>query len=762
MYCGTEQDFEELGPEDAFGEPALVSDRRRDDLAPGEKESELLTTLSNGRRRRFSDPLTISLICISSVLLIAFLTLLFGRPIWDRMHASSVASTRMSSQISLDQHQTPPDQPSVAFGVRQVQIAAGERFDLLTVCEPSSETTLLWSSSNPENINVDTNGTVLAIVPGSEATIEATSADGRYLPQNIRVICLSEEAADLIKEVVRLNDQSDILGEIDTEKVSFFSAQKDTSLYWDKGLFYSLEDFPELENDGRINSYRIEKRKMRDADSGNVIEYELFRSPALGIVNKITAIEYLPDSKLEISEYYFENDGTLNFVFVHQDTSYTPSRPAATNIYGNRYYFKNDVMVKWRTVDASGVRDIAIGENEQANTPARYSVTLYTEQDESIQSQYDLLEKRILNRAYTTYFSVLAEEQTSRITGCVTDPDQNPLSNVLVTLIGVTLNDTELFRTFTDETGAYIIHIPPGDRSYALYFEREGAVPVRMSDVDVFRQDVDAYMETIRMVPLSTEPNTVRMLVADAVSRAQMYHEDEFPTEMLRISGAEILFREGIGNLSGNVISTVYSDRNGIAQAELPPGAYTAEILMLDYESTFFSVYSYPDCPIGGFYLSPVLGKGEMRIVLTWAEDPQDLDAHLFTPFVEESTGTESHIWFRDREDSRGNRLDVDATNGYGPETVTVSAIEMGLYKYYVTDFTGCIASSPSSDRMSFSSALVQVYSENGLICSFHVPTGKEGVIWEVFEIRNHSIVPIHRYYSSIADKPWWNTDKKE
>lgn len=134
MYCGTEQDFEELGPEEVFRESDSVSERRRDDLAPGQKESELLTTLSDGRKRRFSDPLTISLICISSVLLIAFLTLLFGRPVWDRMHASSETSTPLNSQFTLEKElQAPPDQPAVVFDVRQVQIGIGERFDLLTV-----------------------------------------------------------------------------------------------------------------------------------------------------------------------------------------------------------------------------------------------------------------------------------------------------------------------------------------------------------------------------------------------------------------------------------------------------------------------------------------------------------------------------------------------------------------------------------------------------------------------------------------------------
>ncbi len=764
MYCGTEQDFEESDPEGFTEQMDDSSTKRRDALAPGQKESELLTSLRDGRRRRFSDPLTISLIIISSVLLVAFLALLFGRPAWEHTYASSDSTiSESSSNTAAISVAEDPEQTVFVFNVRQIQLSSGERFDLSGVIEHREDVPLKWSSSNSKEIEVDANGTVTAHVPGSAVTIEASAANGGYLSQTIRVLCLSEEAKALIAEASSLNTGSESLGEIDTRTVRFVPASRNISLYWDKALFYSLEDFPDIDHDGRINLYRIEKRKMQSADTGNTIDYEIYRSPNLGLVNKITAIEYLPDNLLEISEYYFENSGELNFVFVHIDTSYTPSRPAAPNISGDRYYFENDVMVKWRTVDAAnGVRDLVLGEKEKQNSPSLYTIVMYSDADETLRSQFDELEGNVLNKAYATYFSVIAEKESSRVLGSVTDEEGIALANVSVSLICADMNDTELFRALTDEDGLYTINIPTGNHRYALRMEKSDAVPVYISDVATLRRDVDTYVEPVKMTPISTDDHPVRMVVVDAVNKAKIFRDDDFSTEMLRIPDAEIRFREGIGNVSGNVIQTVFSDTYGVAEISLPAGAYTVEIVVSGYESSHFTIYSYTDCALPRFCLSPVLGKGEMRVILTWSEEPKDLDAHLFTPFVGLDTGTESHIWFRSRTDLQGNILDVDATDGFGPETVTIGNVAEGLYKYYVTNFTDCIHANTSSIRMSYSSALVHVYSENGLIASFHVPPGNEGVIWEVFEIRNGSVVPIHRYYSSIADKPWWNTDKQE
>ena len=101
----------------------------------------------------------------------------------------------------------------------------------------------------------------------------------------------------------------------------------------------------------------------------------------------------------------------------------------------------------------------------------------------------------------------------------------------------------------------------------------------------------------------------------------------------------------------------------------------------------------------------------------------------------------------------------VDITTGYGPETVTISNLQrIGLYKYYVADFTNCSRGDYASREMSYSDACVNVYTSDGLVSTFHVPVGREGVIWEVFEIRNGTLIPSQRYYQAVQDKDWWST----
>jgi uncharacterized protein YfaP (DUF2135 family) len=99
----------------------------------------------------------------------------------------------------------------------------------------------------------------------------------------------------------------------------------------------------------------------------------------------------------------------------------------------------------------------------------------------------------------------------------------------------------------------------------------------------------------------------------------------------------------------------------------------------------------------------------------------------------------------------------VDVTTGYGPETITIKDLEtVGIYKYYVADYTDCLQNDFTSKNMSYSNATVRIYTEEGLYTSFSVPTNREGVIWEVFEIRNGKVVPAQRYYKAVEDKDWW------
>lgn len=65
------------------------------------------------------------------------------------------------------------------------------------------------------------------------------------------------------------------------------------------------------------------------------------------------------------------------------------------------------------------------------------------------------------------------------------------------------------------------------------------------------------------------------------------------------------------------------------------------------------------------YAISPVMTNLDgMRVVLSWGEKPFDLDSHLIFPG--------GHIYFDSKEGTDAN-LDVDDTDSYGPETVTIS-----------------------------------------------------------------------------------------
>lgn len=762
MYCGSAQEFEESDPGE-INSCDEFSSQQRELLAPGQKESELLTSIREGKKSRFSDPLTISLICVSSVLLIAFLVLLFGRPIWEKK-ASLNSTSSFTSDVSSETTTLSSREETavIVFSKEQIQLKSGDSYNLKNTIETvNTDEDLIWSSSDPESISVDQEGQVFAFLSGSSADITVTASTDQFISQSIRVICLSGEAEALAEKIIGLNNRTDVLGEIIPSAKNFEPGIRDSSMTWDKSLFYSLEDSsPESSEDGKINTYKVEKRKLRNADTGNVIDYEIYRSPGLGIVNKIIAIEYLADGTLEITEYYFKNSGELNFVFLHTETSYTPQY-ATLLIQGQRFYFSGDVMVKWRTVDSTvGVRDIVIGQNEKNNSTAAEPV-LYEEQEKAIQDRYDELELLMLNEAYNTYSTVLSEIESTQIVGKVVDIYGVPMPDVKVTLIASDRDGAELLSVVSDADGRYGLYVPSGEEIYGLRFDQEGYNTVPLFGISISGQTVEVYQEKIVMTEKSQSDNSFQILAIDAVNPATVHPEDGFESDKLRISGAEMIIREGVNNSDGPVVLTVNANDAGVANVSLPSGCYTVEIVANGYDLTRYTLLSYPGCDSVMMCASPSLEKGRVRIVLTWDESPVDLDAHLFTPLGDEVSEMEYHIWFRNNEDDAGNRLvgQPEPPHGFGPETITIGSIEEGLYKFYVTDYSNCYAGQTSSRELSDSDACVRVYTETGLSQVLHVPCNSEGVIWEVFEIRNKTIVPIQRYYSNIEDKSWWFKD---
>jgi len=136
-----------------------------------------------------------------------------------------------------------------------------------------------------------------------------------------------------------------------------------------------------------------------------------------------------------------------------------------------------------------------------------------------------------------------------------------------------------------------------------------------------------------------------------------------------------------------------------------------------------------------------VFNNGNICIVLTWNQTPEDLDAHIkgFLEFYDE----QFHVFYGNTSDG-GASLDIDDTDGYGPETITISQLSPNItYRYWVHDFTnGC---NTYSTALADSGAKVQVYinGQNNPI-TYNVPS-MEGTNW-------HSKLSVYGSNANFAD----------
>ncbi len=143
---------------------------------------------------------------------------------------------------------------------------------------------------------------------------------------------------------------------------------------------------------------------------------------------------------------------------------------------------------------------------------------------------------------------------------------------------------------------------------------------------------------------------------------------------------------------------------------------------------------------------SPSLGSGELRIVLSWDENPRDIDSHLWAP----SGGSYYEVYYGNQGSCSAapwSCLDVDDTDSYGPETITIKQIQSGTYKYALHWYAG-------SGDWAHSGATVRVYDAHGLVKEYHAPADSSHGVnswWYVFDLNGAHISDRN---TAITDAP--------
>ena len=561
---------------------------------------------------------------------------------------------------------------------------------------------------------------------------------------------MTEQTAKL---TLAASNGADKLYSATAEKIDIYKKNKKPNVRnykadWNEGIFYTLEDInTKSSKDGQLKKYKLVRKELINKKNGNRIEYDVYKHPKTGKMHKITSIEHRKND-LEITDYYYDDKGKPNFVYQRKDSIYTPIY-ADFNRTGDRYFFNNDSLIKWRWVKkANDVEEITLKVDKGRKDVKQHGFSTVSK---AKKKAYDKKEVNMLNAAYNTYKAMLKNSKKSIAKGYIVDSKRNPVANATVEFLH---SDKVIGTVKTNANGYYTTGVLPVKDGYTIRVSADGYQTTEGAKAVIDKSGAVIWIDVISLVAVSEASHKVSVNVYDG--ETVKYDNDKVVRTFL--SGTEVIVRRGVNNKSGEQVATGTTDGDGNLVIELTSGVYTLEIRLNGYVVGYRTVTVDEDKNVSVALTKPVTDK-QMKVVLSW-EGEQDLDSYLFTPYRAKK-GNMAYIGGSYSEDKHGNRLYLDGKDGNNVEIINIANIKNGYYKYYVSDYTNSIQKNYSAKDMVGLNIRVEVYDKNGLVAVYIIPYNSNGVIWEVFEIKNGKVVPIQNTYKNVKGKKWW-IEKKE
>lgn len=293
--------------------------------------------------------------------------------------------------------------------------------------------------------------------------------------------------------------------------------------------------------------------------------------------------------------------------------------------------------------------------------------------------------------------------------------------------------------TTPDDNGNYSMELPAN--RYYVTVKADGYIPFKA--YAVVKENQTEYMQTFLMVEgEETDIGSAQGMITNALNGAGL-------------GDVTLDVRKGWNNEDdGEILTTVTTDDYGAYLVTLPIGNYTLCASKEGFTPTMVNIIvQKTNSGNQNGTMTPVLSGDDYRIVLTWGENPSDLDSHVVGTLT---SGESFHVYYGHKSQNDGQtevcNLDVDDTTSYGPETITLRATTSNPYYYYIYRFagTGTVASS---------GAQINVYQGERLITTFNVPTNLgSGDYWNVFAIVDGQLV-VRNTITSSAETSYANTD---
>ncbi|MDO4413593.1 MAG: S-layer homology domain-containing protein [Erysipelotrichaceae bacterium] len=314
----------------------------------------------------------------------------------------------------------------------------------------------------------------------------------------------------------------------------------------------------------------------------------------------------------------------------------------------------------------------------------------------------------------------LGDYRTGTLSGkvCKASDRTTPIPNAVICAVGNGNN----YLKVADSEGRYSLNLPVGEYKILIYAPLY--IPfIAFASVNPGR---NTYLETFLMIIFDGD--------SEGVATGMIYNA----ISGIGIADVAVTIKKGWNNAdSDEIVAEMMTDSNGQYEATLPLGNYTLCAEKEGYISAWANIIvqngttDNQNCA-----LAPESAGDSLRIILTWGENPSDLDSHVVGKL---SNGNTFHVYYSDKYAYDGDmevcNLDVDDTTSYGPETITLNRTTEGPYYYYIYRYAG-------SGTVGASEAKITVYQGADLLTTFNVPTDQgNGDYWNVFAIVGNEMI---------------------
>ncbi|MDQ8153413.1 MAG: Ig-like domain-containing protein [Gemmatimonadota bacterium] len=281
-------------------------------------------------------------------------------------------------------------------------------------------------------------------------------------------------------------------------------------------------------------------------------------------------------------------------------------------------------------------------------------------------------------------------------------------------------NATVLATTTTDATGNWTLSGLAAGTNVQFAVSATGYVSTLVAPTPL---SAPLAVESVPLVRTSTASGGVSGRARDASTNAAI------------TTGIAVELRDGMNAVTGLALQTTTTAADGsYTLAAVAAGTYTLVMRGAGYTQTSRTVAISGGATLANadLTLSANANANQWRAVLTWVSAARDLDLYLTLP----GTGsTRQQVYFL----QPGNCgvapfacLDRDAAAAPGPETITISQLGTGTYRFYVHNYN--TPSSATDNSLMLSGAQLRIFRGATQMGAYSVPQ-LPGTLWTVVEL---------------------------